>query len=183
VLPVIIVGGSTQAAAYARYSRSLPIAPSPTSHCIATSLDLPLAFRRHADPSRKFHRNPYELQPRNGVYISGTKEKWCPQMGSIIPFLGDGIGLRDSVFEPHEIKAMSTALDEVCEALKLHNDISAKQVMAARIIDLVRCGERSTKRLRERRFTRRAWLRRDRAKRGGSVPRGNWSAHVIEFPK
>ena len=87
--------------------------------------------------------------------------------------MGDGIGLRDSVFEPHEIKAMSTALDEVCEALKLHNDISAKQVMAARIIDLVRCGERSTKRLRERRFTRRAWLRRDRAKRGGSVPRGN----------
>jgi hypothetical protein len=39
--------------------------------------------------------------------------------------LGDGVGLRDSVFEPHEIKAMSTALDEVCEALKLHNDISA----------------------------------------------------------
>jgi hypothetical protein len=66
------------------------------------------------------------------------------------PFWGDGTGLRDSVFEPHEIKAMSTALDEVCEALKLHNDISAKQVMAARIIDLVRCGERSTKRLRER---------------------------------
>jgi hypothetical protein len=71
-------------------------------------------------------------------------------MGSIIPFLRDGIGLRDSVFEPHEIKAMSTALDEVCDALKLHNGISAKQVVAARIIDLVRCGERSPKRLRDR---------------------------------
>jgi hypothetical protein len=71
-------------------------------------------------------------------------------MGSIIPFLRDGIGLRDSVFEPHEIKAMSTALDEVCEALKLQDDISAKQVLAERIIDLVRCGERSPTRLRER---------------------------------
>jgi hypothetical protein len=68
-------------------------------------------------------------------------------MGTIIPFLGDGIGLRDSVFEPHEIKAMSAALDEVYEASKRH---FPKQVVAARIIDLVRCGERSTKRLRER---------------------------------
>ena len=70
-----------------------------------------------------------------------------------IRYLRDGIGLRDSVFEPHEIKAMSTALDEVCEALKLHND-SAKQVMAARIIALVRCGERSPSRLRDRVFAR-----------------------------
>jgi hypothetical protein len=70
-------------------------------------------------------------------------------MGTIIPFLRDGMDLRDSVFEPHEIKAMSTALDEVCEALKLEDNSSAKQVMAARIIDLARCGERSPTRLRE----------------------------------
>ena len=38
-------------------------------------------------------------------------------MGTIIPFLRDGVDLRDSVFEPHEIKAMSAAFDEVCEAL------------------------------------------------------------------
>lgn len=57
-------------------------------------------------------------------------------MNTIIPFLNDGIGLRDSVFEPHEIKAMSAALEEVCEALKLQDDISAKQIMAARIIHL-----------------------------------------------
>jgi hypothetical protein len=44
---------------------------------------------------------------------------------------------------------MSTALDEVCEALKLRDD-GAKEVMAARIIDLVRCGERSPSRLRDR---------------------------------
>jgi hypothetical protein len=77
-------------------------------------------------------------------------------MGTIIPFLRDDVGLRDSAFEPHEIKAMSTALDEVCEALKLDDDSSAKKVMAARIIDLARCGEHSPTRLRER--VLRAWL-------------------------
>ena len=51
-------------------------------------------------------------------------------MGSIVPFLPDGMRLRDSVFEPHEIKAMSAAFDEVCEALKLDDDSSAKKVMA-----------------------------------------------------
>jgi hypothetical protein len=71
-------------------------------------------------------------------------------MGTIIPFLRDGMDLRDSAFEPHEIKAMSTALDQVCAALNLSDDSSAKQVVAARIIDLGRCGERSPTRLRDR---------------------------------
>jgi hypothetical protein len=70
--------------------------------------------------------------------------------GHDCPVFGDGMDLRDSVFEPHEIKAMSTALDEVCAVLKLGDDSSAKQVMAARIIDLGRCGERSPIRLRDR---------------------------------
>jgi hypothetical protein len=70
-------------------------------------------------------------------------------MGSIVPFLPDGMRLRDSVFEPHQIKAMSAAFDEVCEALKL-DDSSAKKVMAARIFDLARFGECSPTRLRER---------------------------------
>ena len=69
-------------------------------------------------------------------------------MGSIVPFLPDGMGLRDSVFEPHQIKAMSAAFNEVCETLKLDDD--AKKVMAGRIIDLARCGECSPTRLRER---------------------------------
>jgi hypothetical protein len=51
-------------------------------------------------------------------------------MGSIVPFLPDGMRLRDSVFEPHQIKAMSAAFNEVCEALKLDDDSSAKKVMA-----------------------------------------------------
>ena len=71
-------------------------------------------------------------------------------MGSIVPFLPDGMRLRDSVFEPHQIKAMSAAFNEVCEALKLDSDSSAKKVMAKRIIDLARCGECSPTRLRER---------------------------------
>jgi len=58
--------------------------------------------------------------------------------------------LRDSVFEAHEIKAMSAAFDKVCEAMNLQDDSSAKQIMAARIIDLVRRGECSPKRLRDR---------------------------------
>jgi hypothetical protein len=58
--------------------------------------------------------------------------------------------LRDSVFEPHQIKAMSAAFNEVCNALKLDDDSSAKKVMARRIIDLARCGECSSTRLRER---------------------------------
>jgi hypothetical protein len=71
-------------------------------------------------------------------------------MGSIIPFLPDGMRLRDSVFEPDEIKAMSAAFDEVCEALKLRHGGSAKRIIAARIIDLLRGGERSPSRLRKR---------------------------------
>ena len=47
-------------------------------------------------------------------------------MASIIPFLPDGMHLRDSVFEAHEIKAMSAAFDKVCEAMNLQEDSSAK---------------------------------------------------------
>jgi hypothetical protein len=44
---------------------------------------------------------------------------------------------------------MSRALDDVCEVLKLR-DGSAKEVIAARIIDLALGGERSPTRLRDR---------------------------------
>jgi 5-deoxy-D-glucuronate isomerase len=67
-------------------------------------------------------------------------------MASIIPFLPEG-SLRDSVFEAHEITAMSAALGKVCEALNLQDDSSAKQTMAARIINLARRGECSPSRL------------------------------------
>src|SRR6185437_7432572 len=80
-------------------------------------------------------------------------------MGTIIQFLRGGARLQDSVFEPHAIKAMSMALDDVCSALKLRDgDGSAKEVIAARIIDLARHGERSPNAFANECFTRRAWL-------------------------
>ena len=82
--------------------------------------------------------------------LSGTRKTGVHKMASIIPFLPDGMHLRDSVFEAHEIKAMSAAFGKVCEAMNLQDDCSAKQIIAARIIDLVRRGECSPKRLRDR---------------------------------
>ena len=70
-------------------------------------------------------------------------------MATILPFLRNEF-FRDSVFEPHDIKAMSIALDDVCEVLKLQDDGPAQEVIAARIIDLARRGERSPTRLRDR---------------------------------
>jgi hypothetical protein len=64
-------------------------------------------------------------------------------VATIIPLL------RDSVFEPDQIKAMSMALDAVCEKLKLEDDNPAREAIATRIIDLTRRGERSPIRLRD----------------------------------
>ena len=71
-------------------------------------------------------------------------------MATILPFLRNGIYFRDSVFEPHDIEAMSRALNDVCAVLKLQDDNPAKEVMATRIIDLARRGKRSPTRLRDR---------------------------------
>jgi len=64
---------------------------------------------------------------------------------SIHPFLNR------AVFEPDEIQAMSLALDDVCKALKLPDSGNpAREVIAVRIIELARRGERSPTRLRDR---------------------------------
>ena len=62
---------------------------------------------------------------------------------NIAPFLGS------EVFGPREIKAMSTALDEVCGKLGLtsHNQ-AEREVLAKRIIGLARSGERDPAMLR-----------------------------------
>jgi hypothetical protein len=65
-------------------------------------------------------------------------------MATILPFVKDG------VFDQKDIAAMSTALDEVCKMLNLRDDSSAKEVIAIRIIDLARAGERNPTRLRDR---------------------------------
>ena len=65
-------------------------------------------------------------------------------MATILPFVKDG------VFDQKDITAMSMALDDVCEMLNLRDDNSAKEVIASRIIDLARAGERNPTRLRDR---------------------------------
>jgi hypothetical protein len=67
-----------------------------------------------------------------------------------IPFLREGEFFRESVFDPHDIKAMSIALDDVCTVLKLKDNSPAREIMAARIIDLARGGERSPTLLRDK---------------------------------
>jgi hypothetical protein len=53
------------------------------------------------------------------------------------------------VFDPDDIKAMSMALGDVCEKLKLDGDVKAREIVAIRIIELARRGERSPTRLRD----------------------------------
>ncbi len=66
-------------------------------------------------------------------------------MTTIIPFL------RDGTFDPADIKAMSMALDDICNALNLTDGATAARgVIAERIIALARRGERSPTRLRDR---------------------------------
>jgi hypothetical protein len=67
-------------------------------------------------------------------------------MGTNTPFLRGG----ESVFDPKDITAMSMALDDVCKELSLGDDSAAREVIAVRIIDLARAGERSPTRLRDR---------------------------------
>ena len=56
---------------------------------------------------------------------------------NIVPFLWQ------EIFGPNEIKAMSTALDEVCSKLDLTGDKQEeREVLAQRIIALARQGER-----------------------------------------
>ncbi|MGA8615318.1 MAG: hypothetical protein WB760_27285 [Xanthobacteraceae bacterium] len=66
-------------------------------------------------------------------------------MANIIPFLRD-----QSAFEPEATHAMSVAFDEVCQALKVGEDVRAREAIAVRIIELARCGEHDSKRLRDR---------------------------------
>ena len=66
-------------------------------------------------------------------------------MATIIPFLKD-----DSAFAPDDITAMSMALDDVCKELKINGGTSAREVIAVRIIELARRGERSPTKLRDR---------------------------------
>lgn len=58
--------------------------------------------------------------------------------------------LQDDAFDPDTLRAMSTALEEVCRMLKVDGDPGAREVMAVRIIELARRGQLDPKRLRDR---------------------------------
>jgi hypothetical protein len=65
-------------------------------------------------------------------------------VATIIPFL------QDDAFDPEALRAMSTALDDVCGMLNVEHDQGAREVMAIRIIELARRGERDPEQLRDR---------------------------------
>jgi hypothetical protein len=58
--------------------------------------------------------------------------------------------LQDGAFGPDELRAMSTALEEVCRMLKLDGDQGAREIMAVRIMALAQRGECDPKLLRDR---------------------------------
>ena len=65
-------------------------------------------------------------------------------MGVNLPFVSAG------VFEPNDIEAMSVAYEQVCSALHVNSDAEAREIIAARVIELARRGERRPTVLRDR---------------------------------
>jgi hypothetical protein len=53
-------------------------------------------------------------------------------------------------FGPQDVEAMSAALDAVCKALNIHEDRTARELIAMRIIEFARRGDRSCAALQER---------------------------------
>lgn len=53
-------------------------------------------------------------------------------MGSFLP---------SGVFDPNDIEAMSQAYEQVCNILHVNGDAGARETIAARVIELARCGE------------------------------------------
>ena len=63
----------------------------------------------------------------------------------ITQFLTNG-----SAFGPDDIRVLSHALEEACNALNVNGDAKAREIVAMRIIELARRGERSPTKLRDR---------------------------------
>ena len=58
--------------------------------------------------------------------------------------------IKNEAFDQRDIDAMSRALTDVCNALGIDGDATAREVIAIRIIELTRRGERDPNLLRER---------------------------------
>ena len=56
----------------------------------------------------------------------------------------------DAAFSPEDIKTMSHALEDACNALKVNGDAKVREAVAIRIIELARRGERDAAKLRDR---------------------------------
>jgi hypothetical protein len=66
-------------------------------------------------------------------------------MASILPFSKE-----EDAFGPQDLRAMSMAFEDVCEALSLPADAATtRELIAVRIIELAKRGERSPTRLRD----------------------------------
>ena len=79
---------------------------------------------------------------------------------TIVPFLGN------NVFDPSDIRAMSTALDDVCEILHVA-DAAGKELVAKKVIAVARQGQRD------------AALLRDRMLREIVADRGEWPVALV----
>ena len=56
----------------------------------------------------------------------------------------------EQAFGPETTAAMATALEQVCEVLKINGNATAREVIAERIIELARRGEHDATKLRDR---------------------------------
>jgi hypothetical protein len=65
-------------------------------------------------------------------------------MTTITPFL------KSEPFDQCDIDAMSMALNDVCNALEINGDATLREIVAIRIIELTRRGERNSTKLRDR---------------------------------
>ena len=101
---------------------------------------------------------------------------------TIVPFL------KDNVFGPEDIQAMSTALEEVCNILNMADQAkSERALLAKKIIALARQDECNAALLRDR-MLREIALRQDRGRRSSFAPtrhgarlRGRPTMKPVEF--
>ena len=56
----------------------------------------------------------------------------------------------EHIFGPEATAAMGIALDQVCNVLRVGSNADAREIIATRIIELARRGERDAKKLRDR---------------------------------
>jgi hypothetical protein len=56
----------------------------------------------------------------------------------------------EHVFGPETTAAMGAALEQVCHTLRIDHDAVARELIATRIIELAKRGERDAKKLRDR---------------------------------